>query len=72
MMGTATDIDGYDTQSYFSLVECGILAPDDRVELLEGSSCRWRRRRLSTAPSCITFRRSCETLSVRTRSCARR
>jgi len=28
--------EGYDTTSYFALVECGILAPDDRVELLEG------------------------------------
>jgi Uma2 family endonuclease len=31
-----TAVDGYDMNSYFALVECGIIAPDEKVELLEG------------------------------------
>lgn len=36
MTGAAAIPDGYDMNGYFDLVECGILAPDERVELLEG------------------------------------
>jgi Uma2 family endonuclease len=36
MTRSASISDGYDMNSYFALAECGILAPDDRVELLEG------------------------------------
>src|SRR3569832_1584072 len=28
--------EGYDVRRYFELSECGILAPDEKVELLEG------------------------------------
>ena len=35
-MATAASSPGYDSKEYFTLFECGILAPDDRVELLEG------------------------------------
>jgi len=36
MTQIADSNEGYDVGSYFALVECGILAPDDKVELLEG------------------------------------
>jgi len=36
MTSSAAIPDGYDSNGYFALAECGILAPDDRVELLEG------------------------------------
>jgi len=35
-MDLYTALEGYDVDSYFALVECGVIAPDDRVELLEG------------------------------------
>lgn len=36
MTETTANTEGYDMNGYFALVECGILAPDERVELLEG------------------------------------
>ncbi len=36
MIETTANTEGYDMNNYFALVECGILAPDERVELLEG------------------------------------
>lgn len=35
-MDPATGAGAYDISSYFALVECGFLARDERVELLEG------------------------------------
>jgi Uma2 family endonuclease len=35
-MDVLETIEGYDVDSYFALVECGVIAPDDRIELLEG------------------------------------
>ena len=35
-MDLTSVFEGYDVDSYFALVECGVIAPDDRVELLEG------------------------------------
>lgn len=35
-MAIASPQQGYDASGYFALAECGILSPDDRVELLEG------------------------------------
>jgi len=35
-MQTMTNSEGYDVGSYLALAECGILSPDDKIELLEG------------------------------------
>jgi Uma2 family endonuclease len=36
MDGTGSDTTGCDVHEYFALVEAGLLAPDDRTELLQG------------------------------------
>jgi hypothetical protein len=41
-MDVPTPDPGFTVDRHFALVAKGVLEPDDRVELLEGSSSRWR------------------------------